>query len=84
MKSSEAAMGGGEVGAQRPVLRSNELKKTGARRARVRTRDQNPLVPNSEHEDWRLKKDDFFIKAEKNEYICTSKEGMKKNKFICS
>ncbi len=40
MKSSEAAMGGGEVGAQRPVLRSNELKKTGARS----TRGQNPLV----------------------------------------
>ena len=44
MKSSEAAMGGGEVGAQRPVLRSNELKKTGARSARARTRGQNPLV----------------------------------------
>ncbi len=36
--------GRGEVGAQRPVLRSNELKKTGARSARVRTRGQNPLV----------------------------------------
>ncbi len=46
MKSSEAAMGGGEVGAQRPVLRSNELKKTGARSARARTRGQNPLVIN--------------------------------------
>jgi hypothetical protein len=44
MKSSEAAMGGGEVGAQRPVLRSNELKKTGARSARASTRGQNPLV----------------------------------------
>jgi hypothetical protein len=39
--SSEAAMGGG---AQRPVGRGNEPKKTGARSARARTRGQNPLV----------------------------------------
>ncbi len=32
------------VGAERPVLRGNELKKTGARSARARTRGQNPLV----------------------------------------
>jgi hypothetical protein len=38
MRSSKAALGRG-VGAQRPVLRGNELKKTGAR-----TRGQNPLV----------------------------------------
>ncbi len=31
-------------GAQRPVWRSNEPKKTGARSARARTRGQNPLV----------------------------------------
>ncbi len=31
-------------GAQRPVLCGNELKKTGARSARARTRGQNPLV----------------------------------------
>ncbi len=37
-------MGGGGVGAQRPVFRGNELKKTGARSARARTRGQNPLV----------------------------------------
>jgi hypothetical protein len=43
MRSSEAALGRG-VGAQRPVLRGNELKKTGARSARARTRGQNPLV----------------------------------------
>ena len=35
-------MGGG--GAQRPFLCGNELKKTGARSARARTRGQNPLV----------------------------------------
>jgi hypothetical protein len=40
MRSSEAAIGRG--GAQRPVLRGNELKKTGAR-----TRGQNPLVENN-------------------------------------
>ncbi len=40
---SEAAMDGGR-GAQRPVLGGNELKKTGARSARARTRGQNPLV----------------------------------------
>ncbi len=34
--------GGG--GAQFPALRVNELKKTGARSARARTRGQNPLV----------------------------------------
>ncbi len=42
--SGEAAMG--EGGAQRPVGRSNEPKKTGARSARARTRGQNPLVRN--------------------------------------
>jgi hypothetical protein len=35
-------MGGG--GAQRPVWCGNELKKTGARSARARTRGQNLLV----------------------------------------
>jgi hypothetical protein len=40
--SGEAAMGGG--GAQRPVRRVKELKKTGARSARAGTRGQNPLV----------------------------------------
>ncbi len=40
--SSEAAMG--ERGAQRPVGRGKEPKKTGARSARARTRGQNPLV----------------------------------------
>ena len=44
MRSSEAAMGRGGVGAQRPVLRGNEPKRTGARSARARTRGQNPLV----------------------------------------
>jgi hypothetical protein len=44
--SSEAAMGGG--GAQRPVGRDNESKKTGARSARARTRGQNPLVINKQ------------------------------------
>jgi hypothetical protein len=39
-KSSEAAMGGGEVRS----WRVNEPKKTGARSARARTRGQNPLV----------------------------------------
>jgi hypothetical protein len=39
---SEASMGGG--GAQRPVWRVNEPKKTGARSARARARGQNPLV----------------------------------------
>ncbi len=42
MRSSEAAKGGGS--AQRPVWGGNELKKTGARSARARTRGQNPLV----------------------------------------
>ena len=42
IRSSEAAMDGG--GAQRPVWGGNELKKTGARSARARTRGQNPLV----------------------------------------
>ena len=39
---SDAAMGRG--GEQRPVWGGNELKKTGARSARARTRGQNPLV----------------------------------------
>ena len=34
----------GAGGAQRPVRRVNEPKKTGARSARARTRGQNPLV----------------------------------------
>jgi hypothetical protein len=38
------------VGAQRSVFRGNELKKTGARSARARTRGQNPLVLNSTNE----------------------------------
>jgi hypothetical protein len=36
----------GGRGAQRPVWLVNESKKTGARSARARTRDQNPLVRN--------------------------------------
>ncbi len=40
-------MGGGGGGAQRPVWRGNEPKKTGARSARARTRGQNPLVVNT-------------------------------------
>jgi hypothetical protein len=36
--------GGGE---QRPDLQVSELKKTGARSARARTRGQNPLVKKS-------------------------------------
>jgi hypothetical protein len=40
--SSEAAMGG--EGAQRPVGRGKEPKKTGARSALARTRGRNPLV----------------------------------------
>ncbi len=44
-RSSEAAMGEGG-GAQRPALHVSELKKTGARSARARTRGQNPLVFN--------------------------------------
>ncbi len=38
--------GGWGVGAQRPFLRVNQPKKTGARRARARTRSRNPLVYN--------------------------------------
>ena len=34
----------GGDGAKRPVWGGNELKKTGARSARARTRGQNPLV----------------------------------------
>jgi hypothetical protein len=37
---------GGTGGAQRPVLRVNEPKKTGARNTRARTRGQDPLVYN--------------------------------------
>jgi hypothetical protein len=37
-------------GAQRPVWRANESKKTGARSARARTRGQNPLVDKYEVE----------------------------------
>ncbi len=44
-KSSEAVIGGGG-GAQRPVNSGNEIKMTGARSARARTRGQNPLVLN--------------------------------------
>ncbi len=36
----------GRGGAQRPVLRGNAPKKTGARHARARMRGQNPLVNN--------------------------------------
>ncbi len=43
-RSSEAGMGGG---AQRPVWRDNEPKRTGARSARPRTRGLNPLVVNN-------------------------------------
>ena len=42
MRSSEAAMGRG--GRAAPRWGGNELKKTGARSARARTRGQNPLV----------------------------------------
>jgi hypothetical protein len=38
-------------GAQRPVWRGNELKKTGARSARARTRGQNTLVYNRQSGD---------------------------------
>ncbi len=39
---------GGEGGARSaPFGGGNELKKTGARSARARTRDQNPLVCNN-------------------------------------
>ncbi len=41
-RSCDGWAGGG--GAQRPVLRGNELKKTGARSVRARTRGQNPLI----------------------------------------
>jgi hypothetical protein len=46
------------MGAQRPVLRVNEAKKTGARSARARTRGQNLILrkislPNlSPVQDW--------------------------------
>jgi hypothetical protein len=43
-RSSEAVMGEGAGGAQRPALQISELKKAGARSARARTRGQNPLV----------------------------------------
>ncbi len=46
-RSSEAAIGEGGGGAQRPALQVSELKKTGARSARARTRGQNPLVNNN-------------------------------------
>jgi hypothetical protein len=36
----------GGDGAKRPVWGGNELKKTGERSARARTRGQNPLVIN--------------------------------------
>ncbi len=45
-----------EGGAQRPVRRGNEPKKTGARSARVRTRGQNPLV-KTKNRQRRVKKD---------------------------
>jgi hypothetical protein len=48
--SSKAAMGGG--GAQHPVGRGNESKKTRARSARARTRGQNPLVNNKFGRYW--------------------------------
>ncbi len=41
IRSSEAGTGGG---AQRPVWRDNEPKRTDARSARARTHGQNPLV----------------------------------------
>ncbi len=40
---------GGEGSAQRPVWGGNELKKTGARSARARTRGQNPQVNNNRY-----------------------------------
>jgi hypothetical protein len=43
-RSSDRRGGGG---AQRPVGRGNEPKKTGVRSARARTRGQNPLVNNN-------------------------------------
>jgi hypothetical protein len=42
-RKSKATIGGAE-GAQRPILRVNEVKKTVARSALARTRGRNPLV----------------------------------------
>ncbi len=58
-------MGGGG-GAQRPVWGGNELKKTGARSARARTRGQNPLVVYSY-----LKSENSQDYAQKPQRNCT-------------
>ncbi len=44
MKTGAAKLRGAREGAQRPALQVSELKKTGARSARARTRGQNPLL----------------------------------------
>ena len=44
MKTGAAKLRWARGGAQRPALQVSELKKTGARSARARTRGQNPLV----------------------------------------
>ena len=44
MKKKQRSCHGRGRGAQRPVWDGNELKKTGARSARARTRGQNPLI----------------------------------------
>jgi hypothetical protein len=46
MKTGAAKLRWAGGGAQRPALQVNELKKTGARSARARTRGQNQLVYN--------------------------------------
>ena len=46
MKTGAAKLRGAREGAQRPALQVSELKKTGTRSARARTRGQNPLVTN--------------------------------------
>jgi hypothetical protein len=45
LRACDGQRGGG---AQRPVWGGSELKKTGARSARARTRGQNPLVINKQ------------------------------------
>jgi hypothetical protein len=56
----------GRGGAQRPVSGGYELKKTGARSARARTRGQNPLVKNNvcTHNcvnNWKLKGEKILL-----------------------
>jgi hypothetical protein len=65
MRSSEAAMSRGG-GAQRPVWGGNELKKTGARSARARTRGKNPLVQNilKEISVWLSEKSNYPMRSD--------------------